>query len=166
MKMLTDEQIFDILDGNATEEVKVLHNHLLDNSEEYKANFKEMEVLHSNLDGMAIEQPSAQFTENILANIQWETVIVKKKSWSSKLIYVFIGVMTSILVATIIFTLLYSSTPKTTISEPNYWLEMTTTFLTDTFTKIAILVNLVVLLVIFDRKVLKPYFLHRKMTLN
>lgn len=167
MKMLTDEQIFDILDGIAAVELQQEHRHLLGNSPAYKANFQEIEALHIDLAGMTIEQPSAQFTENILANIQFENQTVKKKSWSNRLTYIFVGVMASVFIGTIIFTLLYLPTTKTTIDAPtNHWFEMTNTFLTDTFVKVAILANLVILLVIFDKKVLKPYFNHRKMTLS
>ena len=167
MKMLTDEQIFDILDGIATSEMQHQHSYLLTNSLEYTAYFQEIEALHVDLAEMTLEKPSAQFTENILTNIQFENQTVKKKSWSSRLTYIFVGVMTSVFIGTIIFTLLYLPTTKTTIDAPtNHWFEMTNTFLTDTFVKIAILANLVVLLVIFDRKVLKPYFNHRKMRLG
>ncbi len=165
--MLTDEQIFDILDGIVTVEIQQQHRYLLGNSPEYKVYFQEIEALHSDLAGMIIEQPSAQFTENILANIQWKTAPVKKKTWSSRLAYIFAGVMASIFIATIIFTLLYLPTTKGALEAPtNHWLEMTNTFLTDTFVKVAILANLVVLLVIFDRRVLKPYFSQRKMRLG
>ena len=167
MKMLTDEHIFDVLDYIASVEIQQEHRYLLRNSPEYKAYFQEIEALNIDLAGMIIEQPSAQFTANILANIQCKTVSVKKKTWSSRLAYIFVGIMASVFIATIIFTLLYLPTTKIPLEAPtNHWLEMTNTFLTDTFVKVAILANLVVLLVIFDRRVLKPYFNQRKMRLG
>ncbi len=165
--MLTDDQIFDILDGIATEEVQQEHRQLLTHSLDYKRYFQEMETLHIDLATMAIEQPSLQFTENVLANIHFESQLVKKKSWSNQLTFISFGVMAVILLGVFIFAFIYLSSSKTVIDEPtSHWFETTNTFLTDTFVKIAVLANLIVLLVIFDRKVLKPYFNHRKMRLS
>jgi uncharacterized membrane protein YhdT len=162
--MLTDTQIFDILDGIATAEMQQQHSHLLANSPEYKANFQEIEALHLDLVEIPMEQTSPQFTENVLTRIVYAPV--KKKSWSSKLTHILFGVMASVLVTVIVFAFFNLSTTTAIDAPTNHWFEMATTFLTDTFVKTAILANLIVLLVIFDRKVLKPYFNHRKMRLG
>jgi hypothetical protein len=165
--MLTDEQIFDVLDGIATTEMQQQHKHLLANSTEYKTYFQEIQALHLDLENLPIEQPSAQFTENILAQIQFEHHVVKKKSWSSQLTYIFFGVMASVSLAMIVFAFVYIFSTNTTIDAPaNHWFATTNVFLTDTFVKIAIIANLIALLVIFDKKVLKPYFRRHKMRLS
>jgi hypothetical protein len=48
----------------------------------------------------------------------------------------------------------------------NNWLATLTIFLKNDFMKMAIAVNLMILLLIFDKKVLKPYFINRKITLS
>lgn len=165
--MLTDEQIFDILDGTAPEEVQQEHCQLLNHSLDYKRYFQEIEALHLDLAGMVIEKPSSQFTNKLLANLQFESQTVKKKSWSSQLTYISFGVIATILIGMITFAFLYLSTTKIVLDvATNYWFETTNSFLTDTFVKLAFLANLIVLLVIFDRKVLKPYFNHRKIRLS
>ncbi len=162
--MLTDEQIFDILDGNATAEIWQQHKYLLTNSVDYKSNFEELSILHEALTELPVLQPSTQFTEHVLANISFAAS--KKKSWSGKLIYIFLGLMTTILFTAAIYTLFLIPTTNTTVEVPNQYFVMATNFLTDTFVKIAILANLIVLLVIFDKKILKPYFLKQKMRLS
>ncbi|CAH0994778.1 hypothetical protein EMA8858_00890 [Emticicia aquatica] len=162
--MLTDEQIFDILDGFATEEVREQHNYLLANSTEYQKYFNELETLHFDLAELPILQPSTEFTQNVLANISYETA--KKKSWSEKLVLIFISLMVISLSLTFILILFYVPASTIKIDVPQQWFEMTKTFLTDTLVKVLLLVNLIVLLVIFDKKVLKPYFSQRRMTLS
>lgn len=175
-KMLTDEQIFDIIDGCANQELLLKHTYLLENSSEYKSYFEELKSLHLELSSMKIETPSAQFTENILSNLSFEfekvaVPVFKRKSWSNQLIYIFIGIMASILtVATIyIFSDFEPSTSATEIPRLvmfNNWLATLTFFLKNDFMKMAIAVNLMILLLIFDKKVLKPYFINRKITLS
>ena len=80
--MLTDEQIFDILDGCASKDILSQHQNLLSESVEYKAYFEELEAVHFDLADLKIEKPSPKFTENLLANIAYAPT--KKKSWSSK----------------------------------------------------------------------------------
>lgn len=167
--MLTDEQIFDILDEVASAETFQMHNHLLVNSIEYQRYFKEFETLHLDLMALPIEKPSAQFTENTLVNISYTTV--KKKSWSNQLIFGFIATLFGILIVVSIFVFFDKSSTVSNLSEPqqqvfNRWFELVSLSLTDGFIKVAIVINLIVLLMIFDRKILKPYFNHRKITLS
>lgn len=165
MKMLTDEQIFDILDGCATKETLAQHQNLLSKSAEYKAYFEDLEAVHFDLIALPIEQPSSQFTENLLANIAY--VPVKKKSWSSQLTWIFFALMSVFFVATISITLFYFSNSNSAIEIPRVnHLEVVNTFSTDMLVKIFLLGNLIALLAIFDKKVLKPYFLNKKMRLS
>jgi hypothetical protein len=165
MKTLTDEQIFDILDGIASAEMQQQHSYLLANSPEYKANFQEIEALHLDLVVLPIEKTSAQFTENVLANLAYAPV--KKKSWSSQLTWIFLALMSVFFVATISLALFYFSNSTSAIEIPrvnNF--EIVNTFLTDILVKTFLLGSLIVLLAIFDKKILKPYFLNKKMRLS
>lgn len=165
MKMLTDEQIFDILDGCASKEILTQHQNLLSKSAEYKTSFEDLEAVHFDLVALPIEKPSAQFTENLLANIAYAPV--KKKSWSSQLTWIFFALMSVFFVATISITLFYFSNSNSAIEIPRInHLEVVNTFSTDMLVKIFLLGNLIVLLAIFDKKVLKPYFLNKKMRLS
>ncbi len=163
--MLTDDQIFDILDGCASKEIFAQHQNLLSESTEYKTYFEELEAVHFDLIALPIEKTSAQFTESLLANIAYTPV--KKKSWSSQLTWMFLALMSVLFVGTISLTLFYFSNSNSVIEIPRVNnLEVVNNFSIDMLVKVILLVNLIVLLVIFDKKVLKPYFLNKKMRLS
>lgn len=174
--MLTDEQIFDIIDGCANQELLLNHASLLENSSEYKTYFEELESLHLELSTLSIEKPSAQFTENVLSKLNFEfenaaVPLIKRKSWSNQLIYIFIGIIASVLAILTIGLLsdvqLNPSTTKVPyMSIINDCLSSLILFLKNDFLRIAIIINLIVLLMIFDKKVLKPFFINRKITLS
>ncbi len=163
--MLTDEQIFDILDGCASKDILSQHQNLLSESVEYKAYFEELEAVHFDLADLKIEKPSPEFTENLLANIAYAPT--KKKSWSSQLTWIFLTVMSVFFVVTLGLALFYFSNSNSAIEIPRVNnLEVVNNFSTDLLVKLILLINLIVLLVIFDKKVLKPYFMNRKVRLS
>jgi len=165
MKMLTEEQIFDILDGCTTKEILTQHRNLLSKSAEYKTYFEDLEAIHLDLLALPIEKPSAQFTEILLANIDYAPL--KNKSWSSQLTWIILAIMSVFFVATISLSLFYFSNSNSAIEIPKVNnLNVINTFSTEILVKVLILVNLIVLLAIFDKKVLKPYFLNKKMQLS
>ncbi len=163
--MLTDEQIFDILDGCALKDILSQHQNLLSESVEYKAYFEELEAVHFDLADLKIEKPSPKFTENLLANIAYAPT--KKKSWSSQLTCIFLTAMSVFFVVTLGLALFYFSNSNSAIEIPRVNnLEVVNNFSTDLLVKLILLINLIVLLVIFDKKVLKPYFMNRKVRLS
>ncbi|MBA4852443.1 hypothetical protein [Emticicia sp. BO119] len=167
--MLTDEQIFDILDGVADAEVLQQHIHLLADSVSYQQYFNELATIHFELAEMPLEKPSLNFTANVLEMLSNEEpafVLAKKKAWSAKWTYGFIGTMLVVLLTTILVAIFYQPTVVITVEQPNEVLEFINGFMTSYFTQIAILLNLIILLVLFDRKVLQPYFKHRRITLG
>ncbi len=163
--MLTDEQIFDILDGCASKDILSQHQNLLSESVEYKAYFEELEAVHFDLADLKIEKPSPKFTENLLVNIAYAPT--KKKSWSSQLTWIFLTAMSVFFVVTLGLALFYFSNSNSAIEIPRVNnLEVVNNFSTDLLVKLILLINLIVLLVIFDKKVLKPYFMNRKVRLS
>lgn len=165
MKMLTDEQIFDVLDGCASKELLEQHQNLLSESANYKVYFEELEAVHFDLIDLPIEKTSAQFTEHLLATVAYAPI--KKKSWSNQLTWMFLALMIIFFVGTISLMLFYFSNSNSAIEIPRVnHLEVVNNFSIDILVKLMILVNLVVLLTIFDKKVLKPYFLNKKMQLS
>ncbi|RFS13685.1 hypothetical protein [Emticicia sp. C21] len=167
--MLTDEQIFDILDGCADAEILQKHTHLLAGSVVYQQYFNELAAIHFDLADMPLEKTSADFTANILAALPSEKpvfVIAKKKKWSAKFMYGFFGTMIGVLITTILVAIFYLPSSETTIEQPNQVVEVFNDFIRSYFTQIAILLNLMVLLALFDRKVLRPYFKQRSMRLG
>jgi hypothetical protein len=167
--MLTDEQIFDILDGNADAELLQQHANLLAHSVVYQQYFNELTAIHFDLAEMPLEKPSANFTENILAALPAEKpvfVFAKKRNWSAKFMYGFFGTMIAVLLMTIVIAIIYQPSNEIALGQSRQIFELFNGFMTSYFTQIAILVNLMALLVVFDRKILRPYFKHRSITLG
>lgn len=167
--MLTDEQIFDILDGCADAEALQQHTYLLVNSLEYQQYFKELESIHIDLTTMPLEKPSAYFTENVLAAFPAEkpvVVFIKKKAWGGKLTYIFCGTMVAILLTAITVAIFQQPSSEMVVEQPTIISKELNSFMSKYFTNILILLNLIVMLVVFDRKVLRPYFQQRRITLG
>ncbi len=167
--MLTDEQIFDILDGCADAELLQKHTQLLAGSVVYQQYFNELAAIHFDLAEMPLEKPSANFTDNILAALPAEKpvfVFVKRKTWSTKFMYGFFGAILCVLVMTILTTIFYQPSAETPVVQTNQVFEVFNSFMTSYFTQIAILLNLIAMLVLFDKKVLRPYFKQRSITLG
>lgn len=167
--MLTDEQIFDILDGCASAELMQEHAHLMTNSLEYKQYFKELETIHFDLAELPLEVTSASFTEKVLARLPEEKPImmfVKRKTWTGRLTYGFVGTIVVMFLVTVWFAVKYQVSSVMSIEEPALIDNYLNGFQTDAFIKIAVLLNLIILLAVFDRKVLRPYFNQRKITLG
>lgn len=153
--MLTDEQIFDILDGCADAELLQKHTHLLAGSVVYHQYFNELAAIHFDLADMPLEKPSANFTENILAALPAEKpvfVLAKKKTWSTKFMYGFFGTILSVLIMAILTAIFYNTPTETTVVQTNQVTELFNSFMNSYFTQIAILVNLIAMLVLFDKK--------------
>lgn len=167
--MLTDEQIFDILDGNAGAEVLQKHAHLLASSVVYQQYFNELATIHFDLTDMPVEKPSANFTANVLAALPSEKpvfVFMKKKSWSTRWTYGFFGTIISVLVMAILTVIFYQPSTQITVVQTDQVFELFNGFMTSYFTQVAILLNLIAMLALFDRKVLKPYFKQRRVNLG
>ena len=167
--MLTDEQIFEILDGCADAELLQQHAHLLSDSLAYQQYFNELATLHADLATMPLDKPSAKFTQNVLAAIPAGNpvfVFARKKEWGKKLTYIFVGAMITVLLGAAVFALLYQPSSETGVEEPNLISESLNGFLTNYFTNIALLLNMIVMLIIFDRRILRPYFKQRSIRLG
>jgi hypothetical protein len=167
--MLTDEQIFDILDGCASAELLLEHAQLMTKSLEYKQYFKELEAIHFDLAELPLEVTSASFTEKILAGLPEEKpimMVVKRKTWTGKLTYGFVGSIVVMFLVTVWFAIKYQTSSVAPVEQTTLVNNYLNEFQTDVFVKIAVLLNLIILLAVFDRRVLRPYFSHRKITLG
>ena len=69
MKPLTEEQMWDIIDGIATPDVKAQHDLLLKSDAVYKADFDKLMHLQMQLLKLDLEEPSMRFTQNILDKV-------------------------------------------------------------------------------------------------
>ncbi len=93
MESITEEEIFDILDGLAPIELVKKHRNLLEHSKDYALIFSELSITHQILSAQTIQEPSAKFTTKILANISFASSIVKEKSKAKYPLFAMAGIL-------------------------------------------------------------------------
>lgn len=150
---MKDEDIFDILDGIASEETIRQHHKMLSESADYQTLFAEYAHTHTLLSDTAVEKTAFNFTDKLMDKwgLSQEVVMVRQ---SSKLpIYFLIGM--SILVVLLII----SALPMITQSTIQLDLSKPLNILQDKlFTRFFLVINALVALFFIDRRILKPYF--------
>ena len=150
---MKDEDIFDIIDGIASEETMLQHKKLLSESADYQTLFKEYAHTHALLTDTAVEKTAINFTDKLMDKweLSQEVVMVRK---SSKLpIYFLIGM--SIMVVLLIISalpMINQSTVQLDLSKPLSILQ------DKLFTRFFLIINVLVILFFIDKRILKPYF--------
>jgi hypothetical protein len=155
MTPLTEEHIWDILDGEASPEMRAQHEAQLLADASYRTTFVQCEQLHRQLLNLPLESPSMRFTENLMERLAPERRIVPK---TDRLPLIFLTVFTVLsgLMAVLIVSNGNIATPKGLPTEGVVSLLSNPLFI-QTF----VLLNIVLLLAVMDRKVLRPYFDNR-----
>ena len=130
------------------------HEVLLKTSEVYTLKFQEISYFHSLMTDLPLEKPSVDFTQNLMTQLAFKPVVRKR---SYKLPIYFSLIMTALmgLTAWLLMQLFPVTSQKTIIPFPKIdssWLSNPIT------TQICVIVNVLILLVLFDKAVLKPYF--------
>jgi hypothetical protein len=150
---MKDEDIFDILDGIASEETILQHKKLLSESANYQTLFAEYAHTHTLLTDTAVEKTAFNFTDNLIDKweVSQEVVLVRK---SSKLpIYFLVGM------SILIVLLIISALPMMTASNIQLDLSKPLSVLQDKlFTRFFLIINALVALFFIDKRILKPYF--------
>ena len=103
MNVLTNDEIFDLLDGIATAEVRKRHQQWLVIDEKYRVYFNELRELHEGLAVLPLESPSLAFETKLMS--KWETAqsIYKVPLILKTLPFVLAGVMILLLIGTFVF---------------------------------------------------------------
>jgi hypothetical protein len=150
---MKDEDIFDILDGIASEETIRQHHKMLSESVDYQRLFAEYAHTHALLMDTSMEKTAFNFTDKLIDRweVSQEVVLVRK---SSKLpIYFLIGMsITGILLIISALPMITQSTLQLDLSEPLSILQ------DKLFTRFFLIINALVALFFIDRWILKPYF--------
>lgn len=154
MEKLSEEQMWEVIDGMATPEIMNQHETLMGESQEYKEEFEKYNFLNEQLLKLDLEMPSMRFTENVLDNVLSLKSGVKRKD-RTPLIYMILTGTFSILMMLMVWP---NSTNKIS-SDLKVNTEGVTTILSNPIlTYTFIILNIILLFIIIDKKVLKPYF--------
>jgi hypothetical protein len=150
---MKDEDIFDILDGIASEETIRRHTILLSESADYQILFKEYAHTHALLTDTSMEKTAFNFTDKLMDRweISQEVVVVRK---SYKLPVYFLGAMTLVAIILIFITLPSMNQANIPFDVNRY----TDILQNKLLTRFFLIINVLVALFFIDRKILKPYF--------
>lgn len=152
MTPLTEEHIWDILDGEASSDMRAQHEAQLLADASYRTTFVQCQQLHRQLLNLPLESPSMRFTENLMERLAPERRLAPK---TDRLPLIFLTVFTVLsgLLAVLIFSNSNLSTPKGLPTEG-----IVSILSNPLFVQTFVLLNIVLLLAVLDRKVLRPYF--------
>ncbi len=157
MTPLTEEHIWDILDGEASSEMRVQHEAQLLADESYRTAFVQCEQLHRQLLNMPLESPSMRFSENLMERLAPERRTAPK---ADRLPLIFLTVFS--ILSSLLAVLIFSKGNITTTAEKGLTTEGVVSMLSNPiFIQIFMLLNIVLLLAVLDKKILKPYFENR-----
>ena len=156
---MKDEDIFDILDGIASEETIRQHHKMLLESADYQLLFSEYTHTHTLLMDTSMEKTAFNFTDKLIDRweISQEVVVVRKPS---KLpIYFLIGMsIMGILLIILVLPIISQSAIQIDMTKPLKVLQ------DKLFTRFLLIINALVALFFIDRRFLKPYFEDRVRT--
>lgn len=150
---MKDEDIFDILDGIASEETIHQHQKMLLESADYRMIFSEYANTYALLMDTSMEKTAFNFTDKLIDRweVSQEVVVVRK---SSKLpIYFLIGgaIMLTILII-LTLPMISQSNIQVDLSKPLRILQ------NKILVRSVLIINVLLALFLIDKKFLKPYF--------
>jgi hypothetical protein len=150
---MKDEDIFDILDGIASEEIIRQHHKMLSESADYQTLFSEYAHTHALLMDMSMEKTAINFTDKLIDKWELSQEVVMVRQSSKLPIYFLIGMVIMVIL------LIISALPMMTASNIQIDLSKPLSILQDKlFTRFFLIINALVALFFIDKRILKPYF--------
>jgi hypothetical protein len=153
---LTEEQIFDLIDGNLSAETEAKYKQIIAENPDTQDLYEELLAFHKELQSLGTEHPSMRFTENVLD--KWATMqVIPIVKVSRTLPYWFLGISLLLLCIMAIFAKNY--TPNTTlVTQTEKWISLLNNA---TGFKIFVFTNAILLILLLDKAILRPYFQKR-----
>lgn len=154
--MITDEEIFEIIDGIASENLLAKHTSLFEISQEYRNRFEEILKIETILSTLKIESPSLDFTSKVMGKFAVAQSLVCAKNLI-KIPFYFLGFLIFIVAIISIFVL-----KSTQNVDSNYDIGIGFNFANNLILKQTLLiVNGIIFLLILDKLIIKKYFQSR-----
>ncbi len=150
---MKDEDIFDILDGIASEETIRQHNKILSESADYQTLFSEYAHTHALLTDTSMEKTAINFTDKLIDKWELSQEVAMVRQSSKLPIYFLIGMAIMVILLIIsVLPIINQSTIQLDLSKPLSILQ------NKVFTHFFLIINVLVALFFIDRRFLKPYF--------
>ena len=145
--------MWEVIDGIATPEIQQKHEQLMLIDAEYAAEYQQYALLDQQLYKLDLEIPSMRFTENVIDDVLHIKKSEKKKDWTP-VIFLSAMVALSALVAVIFSTFSTSSNSVINNNTEGFLSFVSNPLVINSF----LVLNIILILLIVDRKVLKPFF--------
>ena len=155
MKALTEEQIWEVIDGVASSDTLMQHEKLLKEDKAYKKQFEQYANLEEQLMSLDLEVPSMRFTQNVLDNVLPLTKRAYKKDRAPLFFLLAMGILS---VAAIFFLIKGGGSMALGVDLTFNTEGVVSTFTNPLVMNIFIILNIVLAFAILDKKVFKPYF--------
>jgi hypothetical protein len=153
---MKDEDIFDILDGIASEETIRQHHKMLSESADYQTFFSEYAHTHAILMDTSMEKTAINFTDKLIDKWELSQEVVMVRQSSKLPIYFLIGAAIMLIILMIsILPMMSHSNIQLDLSKPISILQE------KLFTRFFLIINALVALFFIDKRILKPYFERR-----
>jgi hypothetical protein len=150
---MKDEDIFDILDGIASEETIRQHHKMLSESVDYQTLFSEYAHTNALLMDTSMKKAAINFTDKLIDKWELSQEVVMVRQSSKLPIYFLIGMAIMVILLIIsVLPMINQSTVQLDLSKPLSILQ------DKLFTRFFLIINALVALFFIDRRILKPYF--------
>ncbi len=148
MKLLTDDEIFDLLDGIAPTEIHQRHQQLMALDENYRQYFNELRELHESLAVLPLESPSLAFENKLLTKWETDQSSYKIPFLLQILPFLFVSLLALVLVGTFVFWRLQ---PSNNSGAGNGFEDLLNSIDLKMIQRLLLCINSLLLLLIFER---------------
>ena len=162
-----EEKLLEYIDGTLSSTEKELFEHAIKASPALQARFEEMNRLDSSLRSIKLEQPSKNFTQQVMSKLD-QYPIRSSNLLSRNGIFLLIGVLLAVGIGSLLVSAgVFDGTSSIDLNEtiiPNKYIQQslpTISFNGKVVVNIIILLNLALAFLVLDRAILKPWFERR-----
>ena len=161
MEKVTEEQIWEIIDGEASPEILAEHAILLEQDGVYRLKFESHLAFQNQLLHLDLEMPSMRFGENVL-----DHVLPKSKVKKDRNPLYFVLSMSFLTLSSLILFLSVSPDANQSVLPQNTEGSMIAFMSNPMVFNILLITNAFLFFIILDKKIFKPYFQKRLKSVN
>ena len=156
MEKVTEEQIWEIIDGEASPEILAKHAILLEQDDAYRLKFESHLAFQNQLLHLDLEMPSMRFGENVLDHVLPKSEV--KKDRNPLYFVLSMGFLT---LSSLILFLCVSDNSSQSVLPQNTEGSMIAFMSNPMVFNILLITNAFLFFIILDKKIFKPYFQKR-----
>jgi hypothetical protein len=161
MQKVTEEQMWEIIDGEASPEILARHEALLKEDDAYRHEFETCAALQNQLLQLDLEMPSMRFGENVL-----DQVLPKLEIKRDRNPLYFVLSMGFLTLSSLILFLFVSDNSNQSILPQNTEGPFIAFVSNPMIYNILLITNAFLFFIILDKKIFKPYFQKKLKSVN